>query len=288
MDSEKFDTLIRRFSQTRTRRSLVVGSLAATVLGAIGLSEAADARSNKNRGKGKGKGKGKGHGGGNGNGGGKNDKRTICHCPDGDVNKCKTLRVGGKAAQAHLRNHCDYAGECRDDVVNPCEPDDDCLAVVDTEGNVERESDGTFTATTDGDEAFGNLVFGVPAGTTFAELESLGSAFDFEEGTCGGGSPRFVVFLENNRCPYAQFPPAGCDTAGEAGDTGNLIGNNEPFVWNDDLCGGDATNNTYDEVLADYGGVVIESIVLVVDESPTPGTKTVNLDPCITVASDDN
>ncbi|MGH2617313.1 MAG: hypothetical protein ACRDJC_18935, partial [Thermomicrobiales bacterium] len=66
------------------------------------------------------------------------------------------------------------------------------------------------------------------------------------------------------------------------GNTGNLIGNNVAFVWNDELCGGDQNNNTYDEVLAAYGDEVIDQIVLVHDSSS--GTATVNQDPCITVA----
>lgn len=264
MEARKFDAFIRRFSLARSRRSLVAGSLAATVLGAIGMTESGAKKGGK---------------------GGKGGKRTICHCPSGDVNKCQTIRVAKDAANTHLRNHCDYPGPCQEGVVNPCELDNRCLAVIDTEGDVDRESDGTFTATTESNDAFGNLVFGVPSGTTFAELDTLESGFDFETGACGGGAPRFVVFLANDKCPYAQFPPSECGTPGAEGFTGELIGNNEPSVWNDDLCGGNAANNTYDEVLAAYGSVLVESIVLVVDESPVPGVseKTVNLDPCIAI-----
>jgi hypothetical protein len=122
----------------------------------------------------------------------------------------------------------------------------------------------------------------VPAGTTFGELDSLESDFEFATGTCAAGSPRFVVFLENGRCPYAAFPPGGDCSDGE-GSTGNLIGNNEPFVWNDDLCGGSGLGtNTYDEVLALYADEEIDRIVLVVDESASTEV-TVTLDPCITL-----
>ncbi|MFN8594495.1 MAG: hypothetical protein U0031_23835 [Thermomicrobiales bacterium] len=278
MQSNNFDELIRRLSIRASRRSIAAGVLAAPVLGILGTDGEADAKKGNN---GKGKGGGNGKGKGNGNG----DKKTICHCPGGDPAKCRTLRVGKKAAQAHLREHCDYEGECRDDVVNPCEPQSKCFPVIDTEGDVDQESGGRFEATTEGNDAFGNLIFGVPEGTTFGDLGSIESSFDFSTGTCTAGTPRFVVFLENGRCPYAAFPPGGDCSDGE-GTTGNLVGNNTPFVWNDDLCGGSGLGtNTYDEVLALYENVEIDRIVLVVDESG--GEQTVVLDPCISLAGDE-
>jgi hypothetical protein len=277
MDGERFDRMTRGLLAGASRRSLLaglVGGAAATVAGA----ELLVAKKGGN-GKGRGNGKGKGNGGG-----GDNDKkRTVCHCPAGDPDNCHTITIGRKAAERHLQNHPgDQAGPCDDD------GQDQCLPVTDTEGDVE-ESHGQFTATTEGAAAFGNLVFDVPEGTTFAELETLGTEFDFETGTCGGGSPRFVVFLENGRCPYAAFP-AGGDCADGQGNTGNFVGDDTPFVWNDNLCNGSGnTTSTYSQVLALYGNVEIDNIVLVTDESPVPGVseKTVTFDPCITVSDDD-
>jgi hypothetical protein len=301
MDGDRFDRLTRSLLTGASRRSLLVGlfgGAAATIAGA----ELLEARKGgKGRGKGRGKAKGKGKGGngnggngngnggngnGNGNGGGGDNgsKRTICHCPPGNPDNCHTIRVGSKAADAHLRNHPgDTEGACDDD------GQDQCLPVTGTEGDVEATDDG-FTLTTEGDAAHGNLVFDVPDGTTFAELESIVADYDFATtDTCGGGAPRFVVFLENGNCPYAQFPDNE-DCEDGQGTTGNLIGNNDNFVWIDDLCGGNSPVTTYDEVLADYGDEPIESIILVVDESPQPGVteKTVTVDVCITVAADDD
>jgi hypothetical protein len=289
VDGGRFDRLTRGLRSGASRRSLLaglIGGAAATIAGAD-LLEARKGGNGKSRGRGRGRGRGKG-GNGNGNGDGGNDKQVeICHCPPGNPDNCHTIRVGEKAVASHLRNHeGDHRGPCDDD------NQDQCLQVVDTEGNATEESDGRFTLSTgdDNDNEFGNLVFGVPAGTTFAEIESIVAEYDFAEDsdTCGGGSPRFVVFLENANCPYVQFPDtADCDD-GE-GTTGELIGNNDNFVWIDDLCGGTSPVTTYDEVLADYADEIVESIVLVVDESPDPATieKTVTVDVCITVSDGD-
>jgi hypothetical protein len=281
MDGDRFDRMTRGLLAGASRRSLLAGlfgGAVATVVGAE-LLEAKKGGKGKGRGRGRGRGRGNGNGGnGNGNGGsGDNgNKRTICHCPPGDPDNCHTIRVGKNAAQSHLRNHPgDTAGPCDDD-------QDQCLPVTDTEGDVTEESNGQFTAHAEG-AIFGNLIFSVPDDTTFAELESLASEFEFLEGQCGVGSPRFVVFLDNDRCPYAQFPPELCSDPDSSGNTGNLIGNDTPFVWNDDLCGGNAANNTYTEVLAAYETATIDQIVLVTDSSS--GTATVTLDPCISLTA---
>lgn len=144
-----------------------------------------------------------------------------------------------------------------------------------------RANNGQLTATTAQAAAFGNLIVAVPDGTTFGELATIESGFSFATGTCAAGSPRFVVFLDNGRCPFAAFPSGG-DCADGQGSTGDLTQNNDPFVWNDDLCGGSGLEtNTYDEVLALYQNESIDRIVVVVDESG--GEQTVTLNPCVTV-----
>jgi hypothetical protein len=299
MDGDRFDRLTRGLLTGASRRSLLAGLFGGAAAAVAGAELLEAKRGGKGRGKARGKGGGRGNGGngngnggngngngnggnGNGNGGSNEDNVTICHCPPGNPDNCHTIRVGRNAVRAHLRNHPgDSEGPCDDD------GQDQCLPVTGTEGDVEETDDG-FTLTTEGDAAFGNLVFDVPDGTTFAELESIVADYEFATGTCGGGSPRFVVFLENGNCPYAQFPDnEECEDG--AGSTGELIGNNENFVWIDDLCGGTSPVTTYDEVLADYADEVVDSIVLVVDESPQPGVteKTVTVDVCITVADDD-
>ena len=261
MKDQAIDTFARGLTSVRSRRqalALLVGTGAV-----IGLGEAEAKKGGKNKGKNKGKHKGNGKGRSTGNGRGQ-EKVTICH-------KGQTITVARPAVDAHLA-HGDTEGACA--------PVDTCLPVTGTEGDV-TQANGAYTATTTGSSDFGNLVFEVPSGTTFADIASLESAFTFTEGGCGVGSPRFVVFLENGHCPYVQFPPDLCDTE-DQGDTGNLVGNQTEWVWNDDLCGGVQANNTYDEVLAAYGSDEVAQIVLVTDSSS--GEATVTLDPCITLA----
>lgn len=262
MNGERFDDLNRALAGGSSRRGVLrllaggaVGALAGASLTEAGAKKGGNGKGKGRNGKG-GKGKGKGNG---------REKVTLCH-------NGHTITVGAPAVDAHLA-HGDTLGACG---AGPA-----CLPVTGTEGNVTR-ANGRYTATTTGTSDFGNLVFAVPAGTTFADLATLESAFDFSLGKCGVGSPRFVVFLENGRCPYAQFPPERCGAEGAEGTTGNLVGNEAAFVWSDELCGGDQANNTYSEVLADYGNVAIASITLVTDTSS--GEATVSLAPCITLA----
>jgi len=263
MKQQTLDGFARGLTTVRSRRqalALLVGS------GALVGFGAAEAKKGGN-GKGKKKGNGKGKGNGNGNGTGKGqEKVAICH-------KGQTITVARPAVAAHLA-HGDTEGAC----TTP--PVDTCLPVTGTEGDV-TEANGVYTATTTGATNYGNLVFDVPEGTTFADIVSLESDFTFTEGGCGVGSPRFVVFLENGNCPYVQFPPELCDTE-DQGSTGNLVGNQTEYVWIDDLCGGDASITTYAEALAAYGGEEIDQIVLVTDTSG--GETTVTLEPCITLA----
>ncbi|MDQ2655750.1 MAG: hypothetical protein M3Z20_22200 [Chloroflexota bacterium] len=259
MKDQALDTFARGLTTVRSRRqalALLVGTGAV-----IGLGEAEAKKGGKHKGKRKGNGKGKGKGKGKGRG---KEKVTICH-------KGQTITVARPAVDAHLA-HGDTEGACAPVVT--------CLPVTDTEGDVTVDN-GAYTATTTGTSDFGNLVFEVPSGTTFGDIASLESAFTFTEGGCGVGSPRFVVFLENGRCPYAQFPPELCDTE-DQGETGNLVGNQTEWIWNDELCGGDQANNTYAEVLAAYGSEEVDQIVLVTDSSS--GETTVTLDACITLA----
>jgi hypothetical protein len=257
VDDRRFDRWVRGLTEDASRRGLLGGLLggAAAVVAGAELGEARNGhnRNRNNRNKGKRKGKGKGQ-----------QKVQICH-------NGQTITVARPAARAHL-DHGDTPG--------PCGTTGNCLPVTRTQGDVTR-TNGNYTATTTGSRNFGNLVIDVPDGTKFGDLETLEADFDFSLGKCGVGSPRFVVFLENGRCPYAQFPPEECNTEGADGETGNLIGNDVAFVWNDDLCGGNQSNNTYAKVLTAYANEEIDRIILVTDTSS--GEATVTLDPCVTL-----
>ena len=161
-----------------------------------------------------------------------------------------------------------------------------CIPVTGFEGEAGKlkKKKGWYTATaTQEPEVYGNLVLDVPEGTTFADLVTMKSDFIFDATShCGSGAPRFVVFLKNNHCPYAQFPPALCTTPGSSGNTGDLIRNQVSGVWNDDLCGGIGATKTYAEVLAAYADAEVDNVTLVTDYSS--GDSTVSLKPCVTLA----
>jgi hypothetical protein len=40
---------------------------------------------------------------------------------------------------------------------------------------------------------YGGINFKVPAGTTFANIQNLATAYNFTHNSCGGGSPRFQI-----------------------------------------------------------------------------------------------
>ena len=44
---------------------------------------------------------------------------------------------------------------------------------------------------------FGGVDFDIPAGITFADFQTLATDYMFTDGSCGGGSPRFVISLTN-------------------------------------------------------------------------------------------
>jgi hypothetical protein len=84
----------------------------------------------------------------------------------------------------------------------------------------------------------------------------------------------------NGRCPYVAFPPGG-DCADGQGNTGELVENETPFVWNDNLCGGSNATDRYSEVFALHANTLVDRIELVVDGSGPEQRVTVN--PCVIV-----
>lgn len=193
---------------------------------------------------------------------------------------------------ADLQTDPDNCGQCG----RECDPgevcsngltcqDPTCLPVTRTSGDVELAADGGLTFNADAPNGiFGAARIEVPAGTTFGDLVSMRSDFQYQGGTdCGAGSPRFVVFLQNGRCPYGVFPPATCGTPNASGNTGELIGNTTAFEWLDDLCGGSG-NSSWAPILALYQNTLIDRIALVVDDSQFDGGETVTLNPCVTIS----
>lgn len=255
MDDIIFDQTLRRLASTTPRRR-VLGALVA------GSATLAGGRLAGAKAGGQGKGKGKGNG---------QPKMILCHAK-GKKKKPKTITVAAPAVAAHLA-HGDTLGACKNSA---------CLPVTGFDGDVSTPQAGGFTLTTAGANDYGSISFAVPAGTLFSALSTLESGFDFTTGSCGAGTPRFVVRLKNGKCPYVAFPPTECGTEGADGFTGALVGNNTPWLWNDDLCGGNQSNNTYALVLAAYGSEEVDHVVLVNDTSH--GESTVTVDPCVRTA----
>jgi len=162
-----------------------------------------------------------------------------------------------------------------------------CLPVTEIENEVKLADNGglqLIAAVTPGPNppyVYGALAFGVATGTTIEDLATMESAFDFIAGACGAGTPRFcLLFTNRDDCVCAQFPTSVCGNPGDAGTTGNLIGNNTSGVWFS-LCGSTEVVNTYDDAVAAFGGDPIDYIFLVADSSN--GTQVVNVEPCISV-----
>jgi len=125
MDDRRFDQLTKTLSGASGSRretfGLAVGSVAAAMLGFLGVEEASvgqrrdnnDDRNRRSR-----------------NGNNDRDKtQKVCHCPDDTGNNCKTKKLSAKKVKKHLKQHPnDYKGKCDS---NRCQD-------LDTECNVNR------------------------------------------------------------------------------------------------------------------------------------------------------
>jgi hypothetical protein len=147
MDPAKFDDAVRRLASGLSRRSVVGGSLGASVASAltsVGMGEEADA---KGKGKGKRKGKGGKHNGkgkgGKGNGRGKDNAARD----GGDASIERKKGKGGKCSKDKncLSNNCqggkqkkrDGKGRCQpSDVGQRCHRDRDCIASAPCVGGI--------------------------------------------------------------------------------------------------------------------------------------------------------
>ena len=164
-----------------------------------------------------------------------------------------------------------------------------CLPSTSIGGNTSLASDGGITSVvTLTPDTFGVIrMQDVPSGTTFADIVSLKATYAYTEGACSAGTPRFLVVLDvggDERCPYASFPPTGPCGTGADGSTGELIGDNTPFIWLDDLCGGSGQGtNTYDEVLALYANATVTQVQVVADASNAIDS-TMSINPCVIVS----
>jgi hypothetical protein len=144
-------------------------------------------------------------------------------------------------------------------------------------GDVKLVSDLTDTNTAND---FSGIRFSVPAGTTFAQLQTLSAQFNPNVGGCGGGSPRFEIQLASGKNVFVYFGPSPTFTGCPLNtwqSTGNLIGNNEACRWDTSQVQTGTQCNTYTGALALLGSQTITEIRLVVDSGWffNPKTQTV-------------
>jgi len=135
MANERFDDLIKRITEARLTRQDALRGLAGAAAAAAGAAfvseETAAKKGRKVRAE------------QNGNQG----KVTICHCPPGNPDNCHTIRVGSKAAAAHLRNHPDDSeGECEEATTTTGEVTTTTGEVTTTTGEVTTTTSGIAAA----------------------------------------------------------------------------------------------------------------------------------------------
>jgi hypothetical protein len=123
-------------------------------------------------------------------------------------------------------------------------------------------------ATSSGTHLFGGVDLGVPAGiNTIADLTTLATDYMFTQGSCGAGSPRFAVEVNNdpdtNLFFYLGPPPnyTGCTSgtwtaSGNLADPGNLV---------DATQLGGSFYESYADVVQAYGSDTVTDIALVLD-----------------------
>lgn len=124
----------------------------------------------------------------------------------------------------------------------------------------------------DADPGYGGVDFSIPAGTTFADLDTLSTDYKFEtDDSCGGGSPRFQVNVEDaisgdNGNIFVYIGPAPNYTLCPPDvwtNSGDLLEGVNP-IDTGQLDGG-TFYDPYATALTKYGGYSVTGVQLVVD-----------------------
>lgn len=127
--------------------------------------------------------------------------------------------------------------------------------------------------------SFGGIDFAVPAGTTFAQIQNLGTEYMFTTGSCGGGAPRFQINVDGkNAFVYIGPPPnyTGCPQNVWV-NTGNLA-TPAGFVDTSQLPGG-TFYDTFAAADVKYGSDLVTGIQLTTDGGwAVGGTQVVLVD----------
>jgi len=124
----------------------------------------------------------------------------------------------------------------------------------------------------DASPGFGGVDYGVESGLTFADVQALSTDYKFEsDDSCGGGSPRFQINVEDPTTGdegniFAYIGPApnytGCP-AGVWTNSGDLLEGVNP-IDTSQLDGG-TFYDPYATALAKYGDYIVTGIQLVAD-----------------------
>jgi hypothetical protein len=129
----------------------------------------------------------------------------------------------------------------------------------------------------DATPGFGGVDYGIPAGTTFADFQTLATDYWFEgDDSCGGGSPRFQINVEDpnsaddgNIFVYIGPPPAyTLCPSGVWLNTGDLLEGANPIDTSQLDLG--TFYDPYAAAVAKYGDYVVTGVQLVVDGSWFP------------------
>jgi hypothetical protein len=131
-----------------------------------------------------------------------------------------------------------------------------------------------------GSTGFGGIDFKVPSGTTFSQIQNLGTDVNFTAASCGGGSPRFQINMGGkNAFVYIGPPPNYTLCPPNVWlNTGNLA---TPASLIDTSQLGGAFYDTFASAQTKYGSMTVTGIQLVVDAGwafPTVGAQTALVD----------
>ena len=125
------------------------------------------------------------------------------------------------------------------------------------------------TGDANADNDFSVAVFDVPAGTTFADLDSLSTDYNVTDDSCMGGSPRYQIRVDTGSGvknifaylgPQPNYTDCPLNTWTNSGD---LLSTSRTLDTSQ-LSGG-TFYDTYEHALAAYGSYPVVSVQLVVD-----------------------
>jgi hypothetical protein len=130
------------------------------------------------------------------------------------------------------------------------------------------------TVEADGTTMGSGVIFDIPAGTTFADLDELSTDYRFEQGTCTAGSPRFQVRVQNpdtgtigNIFVYIGPPPSytPCPTPDYV-NTGDLLEGVNPIDTSQlGIANGGTFYDPYTAAVVKFGEYLVLGVSLVVD-----------------------